>query len=74
MNRSFNITLPENILAELEKISEQEGLTVNEVLSQALRDYIIVRKYGILRMRTIPYYNDELNYSDEDEDMIENVS
>jgi hypothetical protein len=72
MNKSLNITLPEKILAEIEKISGQDGLTVNELLSQALRDYIIVRKYGILRMRTIPYYNDELNYTDGE--IIENVS
>ena len=46
---SITLDLPANVETELAEITQQDGLTPNEVIAKALEDYLFVRKFRRLR-------------------------
>ena len=64
MEEKITISLPDEVKAALDKAIEEEGLSQNEIVSNALRDYLFVRKFRLLRERMTVKNQDA--YTDQD--------
>ncbi len=42
---SITLNLPANVESELVEVTQEDGLTPNEVVAKALNDYLFVRKF-----------------------------
>ena len=51
MERTIKIHLSEETGAALEEAASEEGTSQDEVVSQAISDYLFVRKFRLLRER-----------------------
>ncbi|MEM1042891.1 MAG: YlcI/YnfO family protein [Bacteroidota bacterium] len=49
MRDTVSISLPKEVKAELDAAVEQEGLSRSDLVRQALRDYLFVRRFRQLR-------------------------
>ncbi len=51
MRETITISIPEDIKRELDKITEQEGMTRSGIIRESLRDYLFIRQFRSLRKR-----------------------
>lgn len=54
MSQSIRVSLPDEVKAELDKLTKREGISRAEVLRDALRDYLFIRRFRGLRARMVP--------------------
>ena len=66
MTETLKVSLPENIRAELEKLTQEEGLSAGEILREALREYLFIRRFRSLRARMMAKAQAQGIYTDED--------
>lgn len=66
MRESISISLPEDLKAELDQLTEAEGLSRSDLVREALRDYLFVRRFRRLREELMPYAEAQGIYTDED--------
>ena len=66
MTETLKVSLPENIRAELEKLTQEEGLSAGEILREALREYLFIRRFRSLRARMMAKAQARGIYTDED--------
>ena len=45
MGKKITVTVPEDILNELEKLAQKNGISIDEVVLEAAKKYIFVRKF-----------------------------
>ena len=51
MSQTINIDLPEETKAALDIVVREEGVTQDELIGKALKDYLFVRQFRTLRER-----------------------
>ena len=51
MSQTITINLPEETKAALDEVVREEGVTQNELVEKALRDYLFIRQFRSLRER-----------------------
>ena len=51
MRETITISIPEDIKRQLDKITEQEGITRSGIIRESLRDYLFIRQFRSLRKR-----------------------
>ncbi len=66
MRESISISLPEELKAELDQLTVDEGVTRSDVVREALRTYLFTRRFRDLRREMIPYAEAQGIYTDED--------
>lgn len=66
MRETISVSLPEEIKSALDSLSEAENRSRSEVVREALRDYIFVRRFRRLRSRMIPHAEEKGIFTDED--------
>ena len=66
MRETISVSLPEEIKTALDSLSEAENRSRSEVVREALRDYIFVRRFRRLRSRMIPLAEEKGIFTDED--------
>lgn len=66
MRETISVSLPEEIKTALDSLSEAENRSRSEVVREALRDYIFVRRFRRLRGRMIPLAEGKGIFTDED--------
>ncbi|NCJ08721.1 ribbon-helix-helix protein, CopG family [Synechococcales cyanobacterium C] len=66
MRESISVSLPEHLKAEVDRFTEIEGISRSDLVREALREYLFVRKFRSLRQRLIPYAEVQHIYTDED--------
>jgi metal-responsive CopG/Arc/MetJ family transcriptional regulator len=66
MRRRISVSLPEQVKAALDQLSEAEGVTRSHVVGNALHEYIFVRRLRKLRSRLMPFAEAQGVYTDED--------
>jgi metal-responsive CopG/Arc/MetJ family transcriptional regulator len=49
MRESISVSLPENLKVELDRVSSDEGVSRSDLLREALREYLFVKKFRALR-------------------------
>lgn len=65
MGASISISLPEQVVEELIRFSEAEGVTCSEVVEDALLQYVFVRRLRKLRATLVPFAEAHGIHSDE---------
>jgi metal-responsive CopG/Arc/MetJ family transcriptional regulator len=66
MRESISISLPEDLKAELDQLTEAEGVSRSDLVREALRDYLFVRRFRRLREELMPFAEAQGIYTDED--------
>jgi predicted transcriptional regulator len=63
---TLTIRLPEELKADLQRISENEDKPVSDIVRESLRRYIAVTKFRALRRRVLPFAEAQGLMTDED--------
>jgi metal-responsive CopG/Arc/MetJ family transcriptional regulator len=66
MRESISVSLPEDLKEELDRFTQAEGVSRSDLVREAVRDYLFIRKFRSLRQRLLPYAEAQGIYTDED--------
>jgi metal-responsive CopG/Arc/MetJ family transcriptional regulator len=66
MRKSILISLSEDLKTELDRATEAEGLSRSDLVREALREYLFIRRLRSLRQELMPYAEAQGIYTDED--------
>jgi metal-responsive CopG/Arc/MetJ family transcriptional regulator len=66
VQQSISITLPGDLKEELDRVTEAEGVSQNELVREAVREYLFIRRLRSLRRRLMPYAEAQGVLTDED--------
>ena len=66
MTSTITIRLPDDLRAELEKISETEDKPLSDVVRESLRRYIATQQFRQLRKKVLPFAESQGLLTDED--------
>ncbi len=66
MRESISISLPEDLKAELDEAVSLEGVSRSDVVREAVREYLFIRRFRALRQELIPYAEAAGVFTDED--------
>ena len=66
MRESISISLPEDLKAELDEAVRADGVSRSDVVREAVREYLFIRRFRALRQELIPYAEAAGVFTDED--------
>ncbi len=66
MEKSITITLPNDLELALEEEIRREGVSANDLIADALKRYLFVRRFRLLREQMIPHAQEQGIHTDED--------
>ena len=66
MRESISISLPEDLKAELDEAVLAEGVSRSDVVREAVREYLFIKRFRALRQELIPYAEAAGVFTDED--------
>jgi metal-responsive CopG/Arc/MetJ family transcriptional regulator len=66
VRESVTISLPEELKAELDRLTSADGVSRSDVMREALREYLFARQLEELRRQMIPYAEAQGVFTDED--------
>ena len=66
MRETISISLSKEIKTELDEVVQAEGLTRSDVVRQALRDYLFLRRFRTLRAEMMTEAQSQGIFTDED--------
>jgi mRNA-degrading endonuclease RelE of RelBE toxin-antitoxin system len=66
MKQTLTIRIPENIRAELKKISESESKPLSDLVRESLQRYISIYKFRQLRNKVLPFAESQGILTDDD--------
>ena len=66
MRESISISLPEDLKAELDEAGRVEGVSRSDVVREAVREYLFIKRFRALRQELIPYAEAAGVFTDED--------
>ncbi|MEW5792028.1 MAG: ribbon-helix-helix domain-containing protein [Pseudomonadota bacterium] len=66
MRETITISLPEEIKTALDEVMREEGLSRSELVREALREYLLVHRFRLLRQQMLPYAREQGIYTDQD--------
>ena len=55
MRESISVRFPEEIEGEIERLTQEEGISRSDLVREALREYLFVRRFRALRLELMPY-------------------
>ena len=66
MEKPITVTLPDDLELALEEETRREGISANELIADALKRYLFVRRFRLLREQMIPHAQAQGIHTDED--------
>ena len=66
MSETIPVTLPDNLVAGVDALSEADGVSRDQLIRSAIEEYLADRKFHDLRARVVPQAQRAGFYSDED--------
>lgn len=66
MRETISVSLPEEIKNELDEAVREEGLSRSDLVRQALRDFLFLRRFRTLRARMMSQAQTQGIFTDED--------
>lgn len=66
MRESISISLPEELKEEVDRFTQAEGVSRSDLVREALREYLFVRRFRALRRQLMPHAEARGIYTDED--------
>lgn len=65
MRETITISLSEDIKATLDQTVREQGLSRSEVIREALREYLLVRRFRQLRESMLPHAQEQDVFTDQ---------
>ena len=66
MQETITITLPEETRLVLDDVRREEGVSLSELVSEAIKEYLFFRRFRLLRERMISKAQAQGIYTDQD--------
>lgn len=66
MRESISISLPEDLKAEVDRVTRAEGVSRSDFVREALRDALFLRRFRALRQELMAYGAAQGLHTDED--------
>ena len=66
MRESISISLPEQVKAELDRFTQDAGISRSDAVREALQEYLFVRKFRRLRQEMMAHAEAQGIFTDED--------
>lgn len=66
MRETITISLPEEIKTALDEVMREQGLSRSELVREALREYLLVHHFRLLRQQMLPHAREQGVYTDQD--------
>ena len=66
MRSTVTISVPEQMRAELDKISQADGVSRSDIVRESLRDYLFVRRFRTIRHSMVSKASRRGIYTDQD--------
>ena len=66
MRESISISLPADLKNELDQATAAEGISRSDLVRDALRSYLLARRFRLLRAAMVPYAEAQGVFTDED--------
>ena len=66
MRSTLTISIPEDIRQELDRTSQEDGVSRSVIVQQSLRDYLFLRRFRDLRGRMVQKAAEQGVFTDED--------
>ena len=63
---TLTIRLPDEIKADLQKISQEQNKPVSDIVRESIRRYVAVEKFRALRRKALPFAEAQGFLTDED--------
>jgi predicted transcriptional regulator len=63
---TLTIRLPDELREDLEKLSEEQGKPVSDIVRESIRRYVAVEKFRSLRKKSLPFAEAQGFLTDED--------
>jgi len=54
MSQTISVNVPDDMKAELDKLTKRDGVSRSAVLRDALREYLFIHRFRALRARMVP--------------------
>ena len=54
MQETITVTLPAEIRPAVDEATQEEGISTDELVAEALREYLLFRRFQLLRERMVP--------------------
>lgn len=66
MTKTLTVTLPEDLTLALDEFARREGLAADQVVGQAIKEHIFLRRFRLLRERLAARVPGEEPLTDDD--------
>ncbi len=66
MQETITITLPAEIKPALDEVTRKEGISLSELVAEAVKEYLFFRQFRLLRERMIPKAQTQGIYTEQD--------
>ena len=66
MRNTITISVPDQLKEELDKLSNQDGVSRSDIVRESLRDYLFVRRFHSLRKSMVRKASENGVYTDQD--------
>jgi hypothetical protein len=66
MQETITLTLPKDIRSELDDLTRREGISPNDLIFEAIKMYLFLRRFRLLRERMIPKAQAQGIFTDQD--------
>jgi metal-responsive CopG/Arc/MetJ family transcriptional regulator len=66
MRSTITISLPEEVRAELDRVSKNEGVSRSDIVRESVRDYLFLKRFRSLRKRMTSRAAQRGIYTDQD--------
>lgn len=66
MRSTITISVPEEVRAELDRVSKAEGVSRSDIVRESIRDYLFIRQFRSLRRSMVAKASQRKVYTDQD--------
>lgn len=66
MQEKITLTLPAEVRLAMEDVTRREGISPDELIFKAVKEYLFLRKFRLLRERLVPKAQAQGIYTDQD--------
>lgn len=66
MRSTIAVSVPEEVRAELDRVSKAEGVSRSDIVRESLRDYLFIRQFRSLRRSMVAQATNRGIYTDQD--------
>lgn len=66
MRSTITVSMPEDVRAEMDRVSDAEGISRSDIVRESVRDYLFVRQFRAMRKGMVPKAAKQGVFTDQD--------